>query len=174
MENKLQSTVESGDRGQDPQDGTEDLHTLVASSKILYEKNQTIRCPFFEGDVTLNADGFNHLLYKTNRLPRNVKAQLLKLRLLKKALRIIQKAGTVQEYRVKIEKFGKVSKDGFTKTKQVEYWAFHHIVGEQKKFLIRVIVRRIGDGKPHFWSVMPHGKIERQKLYLEGIDEELE
>jgi len=33
-------------------------------------------------------------------------------------------------------------------------------------------VRRDGDGKSHFWSVMPHGKIERQKLYEHGIDED--
>ena len=73
---------------------------------------------------------------------------------------------------MRIEKFGKLAKDGFTKTKNVEYWAFHDIVGEKKRFLLRVIIRRIGDGKLHFWSVMPHGKINKQKLYQEGIEDE--
>src|SRR3989344_7940556 len=88
----------------------------------------------------------------------------------KKALRVIRKTGTLQEYRRNMEAFGKSGKDGFTKMKQIEYWAFHDIVGEKKQFLIRVIVRRIGDGKIHFWSVMPHGKIERQRLYQGGIE----
>ncbi len=147
------------------------LHEEVAEVKTLYERQQAIRCPYFESEVTLNADGFNHLLYKPNRLPRNVSEQLLKLRLLKKALRIIKKAGTLQEYRVRFEKVGRPGKDGFTKTKQVEYWAFHDIVGEQKRFLVRVILRRVGDGKITFWSVMPHGKIDRQKLYQQGIED---
>ena len=85
-------------------------------------------------------------------------------------MRIIRKAGTVQEYRRGMEKFGEPSKEGFTKMKRVEYWAFHHIVGEKKKFLVRVVVRLIGDGKIHFWSVMPHGRIDRQKLYQQGIE----
>lgn len=71
-----------------------------------------------------------------------------------------------------MEAFGTAGRDGFKKMKHVEYWAFHDIVGEKRRFLIRVIVRRVGDGKLHFWSVMPHGKIDKQKLYQEGIEEE--
>lgn len=149
-----------------------DLHDIIRDAKALYLSQESIHCPYFEGPVTLNADGFYHLTHKPNRLPRNVNEQKLKLRLLKKALRVIRKAGTLQEYRMGMEKFGKAAKDGFTKMKNVEYWAFHDIVGEKKRFLIRVIVRRVGDGKRHFWSVMPHGKINKQKLYQEGIHEE--
>ena len=147
-----------------------DLHEIIRQAKSAYCMQETIYCPFFEGPVALSADGFYHLTNKPNRQPRNVNEQKLKLRLLKKALRVIRKAGTVQEYRYNMEKFGEPAKDGFTKMKQVEYWAFHHIVGEKKQFLIRVITRRVGDGKIHFWSVMPHGRIERQKLYQQGIE----
>ena len=149
-----------------------DLHEIIRQAKSVYGAQENIQCPFFEGPVTLSADGFYHLTNKPNRQPRNINEQKLKLRLLKKALRVIRRAGTLQEYRCNMEKFGKPAQDGFTKMKQVEYWAFHHIVGEKKRFLIRVITRRIGDGKIHFWSVMPHGRIERQKLYQQGIDED--
>jgi len=150
----------------------QELHELIEASSKLYKTQGEIQCPYFNGKITLNADGFNHLLYKPNRLPRNVEEQRLKLRLLKKALKIIKKAGTLQEYRLRIEKVGKPARDGFIKTKQVEYWAFHDIVGELKKFMVRVILRRVGDGKIIFWSVMPHGKINKQKLYQEGIEDE--
>lgn len=150
----------------------DDLHKLIIDSRKLYEKEKTILCPFFNAQVTLNADGFNHLLNKPNRQPRNVEEQKLKLRLLKKALKIIKKAGTLQEERLQLEKVGKPGSDGFTKTKNVQYWAFHDIVGEKKRFKIRVILRRVGDGNIAFRSVAPDGKIDKQRLYDGGIGEE--
>ena len=74
----------------------DDLREVIQQAKDLYGKQEFIHCPYFEGPVTLNADGFAHLTHKSNRQPRNVNEQKLKLRLLKKALRIIRKAGTVQ------------------------------------------------------------------------------
>jgi len=109
---------------------------------------------------------------KPNRQPRNIREQRLKLRLLKPALQILRDTGTLQEYRVRLEKVGTAGKDGLHKTKSVEYWGFHDIrvLGEMK-ILIRVIVRRIGDGKFHFWSVMPIGQIGKQKFYRDTLDE---
>jgi hypothetical protein len=153
-------------------DDHHDLHEILREARTTYSAHETIRCPFFDGPIALTSDGFNHLTHKTNRTPRNVNEQKLKLRLLKRGLKIIRKAGTVQEYRKGVEKIGAPAKDGFTKMKHIEYWAFHDIVGEKKQFLLRVIVRRVGDGKLHFWSVMPQGKINRQKLYEDGIDED--
>ncbi len=142
-----------------------DYHKLIETSRELYESTPEIFCPYFKLNISLTSDGFNHLLNKPNRQPRNIQEQRLKLRLLKPALHILRNAGTVQEYRNTLEKWGEPGKDGFSKTKQVEYWGFHDIVGEESMILVRVIVRKIGDGKLHFWSVMPIGKIGKQKLY---------
>lgn len=153
-----------------------DFHKLVEESKKLYAESSEISCPFFKSKhghtVTLTSDGFNHLMHKSNRQPRNIREQRLKLRLLKPALQILRDAGTVQEYRVRLEKIGEPGKDGLYKTKNVEYWGFHDIKGDEAvKILLRVIVRRIGDGKFHFWSVMPIGQIGRQKFYRDTLDE---
>lgn len=94
----------------------------------------------------------------------------MKLRLLKPAINILNRTGTVQEYRNTLEKWGESGKDGFSKTKKVEYWGFHDIVGDDVKILIRVIVRKMGDGKLHFWSVMPIGKIGKQKFYKDNLE----
>ena len=147
------------------------FHALVKTSRELYESTKEVACPFFGTNVALTSDGFNHLLHKPNRQPRNVAEQRLKLRLLKKALQILERAGTVQEYRARLEKDGKPGRDGFSKTKNVEYWGFHDIVGTEVKILVRVVVRRVGDGKFHFWSVMPIGKLGRQKFYQEGMED---
>lgn len=152
-------------------DGDE-YYSVLSEARKAYEAISTVYCPYFESEVTLSSDGFNHLLYKPNRMPRPVEERKLKLKLLKRALRIIKKANTLQEERLRIEKFGKPARDGFTKTKQVQYWAFHDIVGEKKRFKMRAIVRQVGDGKKMFWSVMPHGKINKQKLYESGLEDE--
>lgn len=70
------------------------------------------------------------------------------------------KATTVQEYRISINSVGSMAADGFRKTRQVEYWGLVAIqnIFDSKKTRIRVIVRRVGDGKLHFWSVMPNWK----------------
>lgn len=147
-----------------------DYHALLKEMREHYGKTGTVRCPYFKTEVSLTSDGFNHLLNKTNREPRTIPERKLKLRLVKKAIQIISVAGTVQEYRTNFEKVGKPGKDGLSKTKKVEYWAFHDIVGTKTMFLIRTIVRRVGDGPHHFWSVMPVGRINKQKLYREGIE----
>ena len=128
------------------------FHKLIEDSRKLYAESPEIDCPFFKSRfgyvVALTSDGFNHLMNKSNRQPRNIREQRLKLRLLKPALQILKDAGTVQEYRVRLEKVGDPGKDGLYKTKNVEYWGFHDIKGEgATKILLRVIIRRIGDGK---------------------------
>lgn len=148
------------------------LNTAIEEARKHYTKESEIWCPYFSSKITLNSDGFNHLLNKPNRMPRNVDEQLLKLRLLKKGLEVIRKAGTVQEYRIRLEKVSKPAKDGFCKTKQVEYWGFQAILGQDKMIKITAIVKKVGDGKLIFWSVMPHKKFNKQKLYTEGIEED--
>jgi hypothetical protein len=147
------------------------LHLLIEETRKIYERQKSIYSPYFEELITCTSDGFNHLLFKTSRLPRSVAEQNLKLRLLKKGIGILKRARTLQEYRVQYEKVGKQDRNGFTKTRRVEYWAFHDIVGDKNRFLMRVIVRKVGNGQIHFWSVMPHGKINSQKLYEAGIED---
>lgn len=148
----------------------ERLRVLIEKTRNFYNLEKEIWCPYFKTKIVLNSDGFNHLLNKPNRLPRNVDEQLLKLNLLKKALFVIKNTGTVQEIREIIERISRPSKDGFCKTKKVQYWAFHAILGDQKLIKIVVIIKRIGDGNLMFWSVLPHKKFNNQKLYSEDIN----
>jgi hypothetical protein len=150
----------------------ERLKGLIERSRAFYNAESESWCPYFKQKVTLNSDGFNHLQYKPNRQPRNIDEQILKLSLLKKAVTVIKCAGTVQEIRDTMERVGKPSRDGFYTAKKVQYWGFHAILGDQKLIKIVVVVKRTGDGKPIFWSVLPHKKFNKQKLYSEGIEED--
>ncbi|HEC30786.1 MAG TPA: hypothetical protein ENI66_02105 [Candidatus Yonathbacteria bacterium] len=136
----------------------------------VFKKIDTIRCPYFEGSVTFNSDGFHHLRFLPNGRERKHKAQLLKFKLLPFAKHIIAKSGTIQEYRTQLVAVGRKGKrDGLQKTKQAEYWGLYAIVGEDKRIRIRVILRRVGDGKIIFWSVMPDMNLKSGKLYKNDI-----
>lgn len=145
----------------------EKLQECLKKAKELYTLQNELYCPYFGLKIHLTSDGFYHLQNKPNRQPRNVKEQIVKLMLLKKALKTIPKCGTLQEYRELNEKIGKKRPDGFYKMKVVRYWGFHSIL-EDKEHKIKVILKQIGDGKVMFWSVMPYNQI----LYLEGITED--
>jgi len=147
------------------------LQEVIEKAKRIYPLQGEIRCPYFQDNIILTSDGFNHLQYKGNRMPRNIDEQILKLTLLPKALGVIKSTGTLQEYRKGIEKVGKKGNDGFYKTKNVEYWGFHAIIGKDHLRKLVVILKKVGDGKIIFWSVMPHRKFSNQKLYDEGIED---
>jgi len=145
------------------------LKECLEKAKIIYSKNNEIYCPYFKQKITLNSDGFNHLQNKPNRMPRNINAQIRKLTLLRRAIELIPNIGTLQEYRIRLEKIDKLGVDGFCKMKNVRYWGFHHVYGDEKKNKIIVILKQIGDGKIIFWSVMSEN---RGKMYEDGIEED--
>ncbi|MFA4818774.1 MAG: hypothetical protein WC621_02960 [Patescibacteria group bacterium] len=143
-------------------------------AKNFFQSRNSIYNPYFETNIILNSDGLHHLQFSARR-ERNKKEQLLKFSLLPLAFKVIEKSGTVQEYRKSLIIIGKKSKrDGLSLTKEVQYWALVAIVG-QKQIKIRVILRRVGDGNITFWSVMPYSKLkhgEPQKLYTDNIADE--
>lgn len=143
-------------------------------AEIIYNSQKEIYCPYFNNQIILNSDGFHHLQFSARR-ERNKKEQILKFSLLPLAFAIIKKTGTLQEYRKMLVPIGKKSNNGLRKMKNIEYWGFVAIIGENK-IKIRTVLKRIGDGNIIFWSVMPYSKLKnneyKQKLFTEGIEDE--
>ncbi len=144
-------------------------------AQLVYGAHKNIYNPYFKEDIILNSDGFHHLQFSARR-ERNKREQLLKFSLLPLALDVIKKSGTLQEYRKTLGPVGSKSKrDGSILMKNIEYWAFVAITGNNNQVKIRTILRRVGDGNIIFWSVMPDSKFRRelgQKLFSEGIEDE--
>ena len=139
----------------------------------IFFAQKSIYCPYFGVHIMLNSDGFHHLQF-SNRRERDKNEQLLKFRLLPRALEIIRKSGTIQEYRKLLMPVGKPSaRDGSVAMKLVEYWGMVAIVGDNG-VKVRTIVRKIGEGNIIFWSVMPDSKIRRgkQNVFTAGIEDE--
>ena len=142
-------------------------------ARQIYDSQRKIYNPFFKQEIILNADGFRHLQYFARR-ERNKSEQLLKFTLLPLGIRVLQTAATLQEYRRLLNPVAEKSpRDGSVKMKMVEWWGFVAIFIEQE-IKIKTIVRKVGDGNMHFWSVMPHSHIRhgKQKLFTEGIEHE--
>ena len=125
----------------------EDAHSF-------YQKIGAVRCPALNNEVVhFNAEGFNHLIYKGRRRERSKNDQITKFKLLPKAKTIVEISTTHQEYdesltTIRKKRFGKTVEE----TTTVKYWGF---VGIIQNFRVKVIVRQIGNGQKHFWSVIP-------------------
>ena len=107
-----------------------------------FDKNRDALCPAFPGEkVYFNAAGKHHLFYKPNRASRNSKESSIRVALLGHALKLLELMPVAQEEDWE-EKDGKV----------INYWAFIGVVDGKR---IKVIVRQIGTGPKHYWSVIP-------------------
>lgn len=110
------------------------------NAKEKYGKIHEVYCPYLEENVAFPLNALHHIMYKKGRRKRQVKEQISRYKVLEIVPEVILRSGTVQEYE---ERVG----DQLTK-----FWGFIAIIGKKK---IKVIVRKVGNGKPHFYSVFP-------------------
>lgn len=143
----------------------------LAEADIFYKKIGKIVCPYFGHEIPFNSDGFHHLQFSADR-ERDKKEQMLKFSLLPSAPMILKNSGTVQEHRktMEAEEAGRYSKRG-RKMVEVEYWGFVAIVGKKDPLRIKVIVRRVGTGQIHFWSIMPAQRMGEDAYLKVGSDD---
>ena len=107
-----------------------------------FKRNKKVKCPAFPNEyVIFNSKGLNHLFYKCPRSGRNEKEIKTRVSLLPSTLKIISKMPYPQEESSYISKGTKY-----------RFWAFEAVVDQKR---VKVIVRQIGKGKKHFWSVIP-------------------
>lgn len=152
----------------------EEFAKIKSKAEIFYKSIGCVRCPALKADVYFTSDGFHHLQFDGTRAERTKIVQRNKMLCLREAVDVIKKSATVQEYRTAIQPIGKRDKHGFRATKSVVYYAFHAITDFTKLRRVNVVVRRVGDGNFHFWSVMPFWKEEEntdtQKMRKVGGD----
>lgn len=118
---------------------------LKRKAKAIFAKNKEISCPTFPKEkITFNSKGLEHLFYKGSRKARKPKQSKIRIDLLPSALVLLKKLPVFQEERI-------LSHKGQT----IHYWAFEGVIEERR---IKVIVRQVGKGKKHFWSVIPSWK----------------
>ena len=125
---------------------------LLEKRRKEYKLFNRAYCPCLSQYINFNSNGFNHLRFKVDGTPRNPKEQMYKMGLLPLVIPVIKNATQIQEYRPIMAPIGRKKIDGKKNLKEVEYWSLIAIVGKRKT-KIKVIIRKIGTGKLHFWSV---------------------
>ena len=128
---------------------------IKSQAEKFYKESKSVFCPALDVEVYFTSEGFNHLGYKEFGGERPKKIQMDKFKFVKDAIKIIKKTTTIQEYRRNLRRVGNKGRDGLYKTRIVEWFCFEAVISFKKRIRIRTIVRRVGDGNFHFWSVMP-------------------
>jgi hypothetical protein len=124
------------------EDKSDNHDKLKKQARDFFDKNKQIKCPAFPKEkINFNSKGINHLFYKGARSERNIKEIETRVFLLPRVKTLLEKMPIPQE-----EDWYEM---GSTK---ISFWAFEGVVEGRR---IKVVVRQIGDGKKHFWSVIP-------------------
>ena len=120
----------------------ENYEKAKRDAKEFYLTIGNVWCPAFKEHITFNSDGFRHLIWR-NELPRPKKEQLYRFTLLPFAIKILENAKTCQEYR-------HIETDSADLKPNVQFWA---ILGKNQKTSIKIIIRQLGHGRKHFFSI---------------------
>lgn len=123
---------------------------LFQDRKTDYNTWVPLYCSALRQYIFFNAMGFNHLRFKIDNTPRNPKETMYKLGLLPLVRPAIHMAKRIVEYERRLAPIGGSRKKIL---KEMEYWSIVENVGKQNT-KIKVILRKIGTGNIHFWSVM--------------------
>lgn len=118
-----------------------------------YATLTNINCPALDSTVSFSSYGFNHIIYRKGRTERDRTSQIMRFKLLINAYELIGLTTTFQEYENTFKDFTvKKYKEKISVTRQVQYWGLIAIINNRK---IKVILRKIGNGNLHFWSIIP-------------------
>ncbi len=130
-------------------------------ARRLYDDARPVLSPALGDQVRFTAEGFNHIIFKGPRRERERASQVMRFKLLPRAIRLVAHANTFQEFEETIKKFDvKTRKKRVRKSKSVLYWGIIAIFEGRK---IKVILRKIGDGQLHFWSIVPAWTTNRHR-----------
>lgn len=116
--------------------------------KRIFDQTKEIKCPAFPNEkVAFNAKGVNHLIYKGSRSRREISRIQTNIRLLPSAIKVLKNMPYTQEETFYIRENVKY-----------QFWTFEAVVDNRR---IKVIIRQVGRGKKHFWSVIPAWRKDR-------------
>ena len=113
-----------------------------------FQATKNINCPAFPNEkVYFNAKGLQHLFYKGSRSKRDLKRIAKNIELLPRAVKMLKLMPLPQE------------EDSYSvHQKKYKFWAFEGVVENRR---IKVVVRQLGTGRKHFYSVIPAWRKKR-------------
>lgn len=118
---------------------------LKKQAKLLFQSHKSVISPAFPGEtIIFNSKGLSHIFYKGSQKTstRPEKEAQTRVQLLTFAVKILELMPLPQEESSLIDSRGR----------KCRYYAFEAVVDNHR---VKVIVRQVGNGVKHFWSVIP-------------------
>lgn len=129
--------------------------------KIFYKSLKPIYCEAVHDFVSFNSNGYNHIKYKRDGTWRTKDHQKQRLELLPIAIKLIGLTTTFQEFEKAIKnKVVKIENIEKSYDNKITYWGIIAIIDNRK---IKVVLRRIGHSKIHFWSIIPSWNTSKKR-----------
>ena len=131
-----------------------DYERKKAEARTFYSSFVKVVCPALGNEpVYFTSEGFNHLVYRGPKKERDQRVQIMKFELLGKAKKILEISTTFQEYEesfkyIRIQKYGKSVYNNVI----FRMWGFVAMINI---FRVKVVVKKVGNGKMEFYSVIP-------------------
>jgi hypothetical protein len=138
------------------------FNTIREKAEIDYKNIESVFCPYLKLEVAFNSKGLEHIKFKDRNKSRIREDQYIRLKCLILSPRIIEESHTLQGYQQRNE-FVEIKEKKWThKLKTVNYFEFIAVIRRETR--VRVIVREIEGGKPHFWSIIPFWKVDNSGI----------
>src|ERR1044071_166509 len=136
---------------------SDELESVRADAEGLYHKIGNVYCPYFSQPVAFNAKGIRHLKFKYDRHARPRQDQYARLKLLHLAPEVLGLSRTLQGiWHTRQFEFQKMHSRWDRVLRDVTFFEFIAVLDNVR---IKVIVKQVGDGEKHFWSVIPFWRI---------------
>lgn len=137
------------------------LQKIRKNAQEFYVKQESVSCPYFKDKIEFTSEGFDHIRYKRARSGRSSDVQAMRYKILPLSVDVLSNSKTLQEYeeqRVFIDV--KKNKKREKILKEVKFFGFIAII---KTWKVKVIIRQVGNGKKHFWSIILNWKTRKSK-----------
>jgi len=128
--------------------------TLKHQAQKFFKQHKSVTCPAFPNEkIVFNSKGLSHIFYKGSHKTstRPEKETATRITLLPHALKVLEQMPLIQEESSLTGSQGRVCK----------YFAFEAVVDNRR---VKVIIRQVGNGNKHFWSVIPAWRKVRNQI----------
>lgn len=130
--------------------GGENYEEAKRRAKEFYKKIGCVFCPALNDFITFNSAGFRHLVWQGKTLRRE-KEQMRRFALLSDVKNILNDFNGNKEYRttkqiLRTDRHGKKIRTEI----RIQFWGLIREIDGKR---IKVIVRQVGNGRKHFFSI---------------------
>ena len=131
----------------------EEFEDVRSRAEGFYQTIGSVQCPFFNEKVNFNAEGLEHLKFKSWNHARKRRDQFMRLKLIDLAPEVIRRSRTLQGiWETKLPVRRKRHKKWESVFTDVTFYEFIAVL-ERKR--VKVIVKQFAGGEKFFWTMIP-------------------